>query len=326
MADEKRKVLAPSNMGGAGWDILHSREDILLIPYPPTIAAEELHNLLLDAAGIVVSFTPFGRAEVDAAPLLQVVARIGVGYDAVDVAALTARRIPLMTTGLANSTSVAEKALYFMLALAKRATLMDRLVREGRWHDRYRAMPMEVAGKTVLVVGFGRIGTRTARRCAALEMRVLVYDPYVAPEAIRSVGYEPAMDLDAALPVAEFVTIHCPKNSETIGMFGAARLAGMKHGAALINTARGGIVEEAALHEALASGHLGGAGLDVFEAEPPSLENALLRRDDVLTAPHMAGVTAEAVAAMAQAAARNVLSVLDGAPLAENVVNRAIID
>jgi D-3-phosphoglycerate dehydrogenase len=150
-------------------------------------------------------------------------------------------------------------------------------------------------GKTVLIVGFGRIGTRTAKRCLAMEMNVLVYDPYKSAAEIKAAGCEAVADLDTALPGADFVSIHCPKTPETVGMFNAARLKRMKPSAYLINTARGGIVVEAALYDALASGKLAGAGLDVFEQEPPAVPHSLFELPNVIIAPHVAGVTREAV-------------------------------
>jgi D-3-phosphoglycerate dehydrogenase len=323
--DNRKHVLVPHAFGRAGLEILEARADLRLTRYSPGIAPADLHALLADVAGIALSFTPFRQAEVAAAPVLAVVARIGVGFDAVEVPALTARGIPLMVAGTANSTSVAEQALFFMLALAKRGAEMHRRVRHGAGHDRLGGLPMELSGKTVLIVGFGRIGTRTAPRCRAFGMTVLVYDPYRPPADVVAAGCEPVADLDAALARADIVTIHCPKNAETRGMFGAGRLARMKPGAFLVNTARGGIVDEAALHAALVSGQIGGAGLDVFEPEPPDPANPLLHLESVITAPHMAGVTAEAMAAMAEATARNLLSVLDGAPIRDHVVNPEVL-
>jgi D-3-phosphoglycerate dehydrogenase len=230
-----------------------------------------------------------------------------------------------MITGEANSPSVAEKALYFMLALAKRGAELDALVKEDRWAERLRHMPVDLIGKTVLVVGFGRIGTRVARRCNAMEMHVLVYDPFVPQGAIGAAGAEPIKMLDEALPRADFVTLHCPKSPETTNLIDARRLALLKPTAFLINTARGGIVDEAALHAALTSGRLAGAGLDVLLSEPPPADHPLLKLPNVLTAPHMAGVTREAFDRMAVQAARNVLSVLDGRTIAENVVNAEVL-
>jgi D-3-phosphoglycerate dehydrogenase len=263
---------------------------------------------------------------MEASPAMEVVARIGVGYDAVEVPALTARRVPLMVAGTANSTSVAEHAFHLMMALAKRGAALDVMVRKGAWSDRHAGLPIELAGKTVLIVGFGRIGTRSARRCLGFDMHVLIYDPYVPAETIAAAGCERVTDLDAALPRADFVSIHCPKNPETIGMFDAARFARMRRGAFIVNTARGGIIDEPALHAALTSGHLAGAGLDVFETEPTPVGNTLLALEKVITSPHMAGVTTESVAGMAVVTAENILSVLDGDPNRDNVINKEVLD
>jgi D-3-phosphoglycerate dehydrogenase len=176
-------------------------------------------------------------------------------------------------------------------------------------------------GKQLLIVGFGRIGTRVAKRCLAMEMAVEVYDPYVPAETIRAAGCKPVADLDAALPRADFVTLHCPRTPETSNMFNAARLARMKPSARLINTARGGIVDEAALHAALASGKLAGAGIDVFSPEPPLTDNPLFTLKNVIVAPHMAGNSRESLDRKAVTVVRNLLSVLDGAPRTEYVVN-----
>jgi D-3-phosphoglycerate dehydrogenase len=256
---------------------------------------------------------------------MRVVTRIGVGYDAVDVPALSRRKVPLMVAGTANSPSVAEQAMFMMLTLAKRAVEMHALVKDGKWHARLGLLPYDLYGKTVLIVGFGRIGTRTAKRCLAMEMNVLIYDPYKSSAEIKAAGCEPVSDLDAALPRADFVSVHCPKTPETVGMFNAARLKRMKPTAYLINTARGGIVEEKALYDALASGKLAGAGLDVFEQEPPPPGHSLFELPNVIVAPHVAGVTREAVDRMSEQTARNILSALDGEPIRQNVINQDVL-
>ena len=325
MATNKRKVLLPHTMGRQGIDLIKVREDIETVIYPTGISQADMLPLLADCAGIALSVTPFRQAEMDAAPAIQVVARIGVGYDAVEVPALTARGVPLMVAGTANSTSVAEQAFHLMIALAKKNAALDRLVRTGQWGDRHGGLPIELSGKTVLIVGFGRIGTRSARRCLGFEMTVLIYDPYIDPEKVTAAGCEPVSNLDAALPRADFVSIHCPKNAETIGLFNAARLSRMKKGAFIVNTARGGIIDEPALYAALKSGQLAGAGLDVFEEEPTSANNDLLTLDTVIASPHMAGVTVEAVAAMAIVTAQNILSVLDGDPNRDHVINKEVL-
>ena len=326
MASNRKKVLVPHTMGEEGTELLRARDDIEMEIYSATISQSELLPILSEAAGIALSGTPYKQAEMDASPAMQVVARIGVGYDAVGVPALTARRVPLMVAGTANSTSVAEHAFHLMMALAKRSTALDGMVRKGTWADRHGGLPMELSGKTALIVGFGRIGTRSARRCQGFDMHVLIYDPYVPADKITDAGCERVTDLDAALPRADFVSIHCPKNAETMGMFNAARFARMKRGAFIVNTARGGIIDEPALHAALSSGHLAGAGLDVFDMEPTPVNNTLLLLDTVITSPHMAGVTTESVAGMAKVTAENILSVLDGTPNRNNAINPEVLD
>jgi D-3-phosphoglycerate dehydrogenase len=325
MASNRKKVMLPHTMGEEGMALLRRCDDIEVVVFPAGIAQADLLPMLSDVAGIALGGTPYQQAEMDASPAMEVVGRIGVGYDAVEVPALTARRVPLMVAGTANSTSVAEHAFHLMMALAKRTPALDAMVRKGTWADRHGGLPMELSGKTVLIVGFGRIGTRSARRCQGFDMNVLIYDPYVAAEQITDAGCERVTDLDAALARADFVSIHCPKNPETVGMFNAARLARMKRGAFIVNTARGGIIDEPALHDALTSGHLAGAGLDVFESEPTPVNNTLLKLDKVITSPHMAGVTTESVAGMAVVTAANILSVLDGKPNRDNVINKEVL-
>ena len=317
--------MLPSTMARAGWEVLQKRGDVEAVAFDFNIPTASFHTLLADVDGVGLSLTPFGEAELQAGPKVRVVARHGVGYDLIDVAALTRHKIPLTVTGSANSSSVAEQALYFMLALAKRAAPMHHMVRVGRWSERLsEELPLDLFGKTVLVIGFGRIGTRIAAVCLALGMTVRVYDPYLEPAAIAAAGCVFESDLDAALSGADFVTIHCPKTPQTIGMFNAARLARMRPSGYLINTARGGIVDEAALHAALTTGVIRGAGLDVFDREPPLPDNPLLNLPNVIASPHMAGVTKESFDRMAVAVVNNLLNVLDGKPNMDHVVNKEV--
>jgi D-3-phosphoglycerate dehydrogenase / 2-oxoglutarate reductase len=194
----RKKLLLPTTMSKAGWALVEARDDVEGVSFVPTVPKTELHRLLEDVAGVALGVQPFSDPELDAAPELEVVSRIGVGYDAVDVPALTRRRIPLMIGGTANSVTVAEAGVYLIMSLARRGAAMDALVREGRWQDRYKEMPVDLYGKTVLIIGFGKIGTRAAKRYAAMEMNVLVYDPYTYSHTIRGLGYEPVQDLDTA--------------------------------------------------------------------------------------------------------------------------------
>ena len=328
MASNKKKVLLTESMSRSGRNLLTERGDIEIVGFPNTITETAFQALLREVApvnGVALGGTKFGQKEIDAAAEMLVVARIGVGFDAVDVPALTAKKIPLMVAGTANSPSVAEHAIFMMLALAKRGAELNAMVHGGAWNNRLGTVPVDLFGKTVLIVGFGRIGTRSAKRCLAMEMNVLVYDPYRPAAEIKAAGCEPVAELDAALPRADFVSIHCPKTPETVGMFNAARLAAMKPTAYLVNTARGGIIDEAALHKALSTGKLAGAGLDVFEQEPTPVANPLLKLANVISAPHMAGVTRESLDRMGLQTARNILSALDGNPIRENVINKEVL-
>jgi D-3-phosphoglycerate dehydrogenase len=312
-----------------GRALFQERDDIETVEFSNMISAPDFEALLHKQApvhGVALGATAFGEPELEASKDMKVVARIGVGYDAVDVPALSKRKVPLMVAGTANSPSVAEQALFMMLTLAKRGVELHALVKTGGWSTRLGLLPFDLFGKTVLIIGFGRIGTRTAKRCLAMEMTVQVYDPYKSADEIKAAGCEPIADLDAALPGADFVSLHCPKTPETTGMFDAARIARMKGTAYLINTARGGIVVEKALYDALVAGKLAGAGLDVFEVEPPPQGHPLFELPNVVIAPHVAGVTREALDRMGEQTARNMLSALDGAPIRQNVINQDVLN
>jgi D-3-phosphoglycerate dehydrogenase / 2-oxoglutarate reductase len=324
----KKKIFVTQTLSPGARALLTERDDIELVEFPNLISARDFEAMLKQHApvhGVALGATRFGETELEASKDMKVVTRIGVGYDAVDVPALSKRKVPLMVAGTANSPSVAEQALFMMLTLAKRAQEMHAMVKEGTWANRLGVLPFDLYGKTVLIIGFGRIGTRTAKRCQAMEMNVLVYDPFKPASEITAAGCEAVPDLDAALPRADFVTIHCPKTPETLGFFNAAKLKLMKPTAYLINTARGGIVDEKALYQALVSGKIAGAGLDVFEIEPPPVGQPLHALPNVIMAPHVAGVTVEAVNRMSEQTARNILSALDGAPIRINVINPDVL-
>src|ERR1700678_3655143 len=214
MPTNKKKIFITESMSQLGRALLNARDDIETVDFPNLISAKDFEALLVEHApvhGVALGATRFGEPELDAAKDMKVVTRIGVGYDAVDVPALSRRKIPLLVAGSANSPSVAEQALFMMLTLAKRAVEMHALVKDGQWAPRLANPPYDLVGKTVLIVGFGRIGTRTAKRCLAMEMNVLVYDPYKSTAEIKAAGCEPVTDLDAALPRADVVSVHWPK-------------------------------------------------------------------------------------------------------------------
>jgi D-3-phosphoglycerate dehydrogenase len=260
-------------------------------------------------AGALVAGGEWLTEKVFAAlPELRVVARAGVGYDRVDVAAATRHGVPVTITPTANHAAVAEHTLALLFGVTRSIPLNDRSMRAGQW---IRRMLYPVRGKTIGLVGLGRIGRSTAVRCAALGMKVIAYD--VAPNAsfVKEHGIE-MVGFESLLQQSDFVSLHCPLSDETRGLMNAAAFAKMKPGSVFINTARGGLVVEADLLAALESGHLAGAGLDVFEREPPDPKNPLFSMDQVVVTPHLGGADSQSIADMGAEAARCAVSLYRG--------------
>ncbi len=260
-------------------------------------------SLLPRADGLLIRTQPLDAAHIAGAQGLKIVSRHGVGYDAVDVDALSARGIPLTVVGDVNSRSVAEHAMMLLLAAAKHLPRADFAVRSGNWTYRNLYQPREIFGKTLLIIGFGRIGRTLSGLARAFGLHVQVYDPYVSDPGDTAVTI--AADLHAALAVADYVSLHVPLSDAPL--IGPGEIAAMKRGAVVVNTARGGLIDERALASALASGHLAGAGLDVFESEPLPAGESISGLDNVVLTPHQAGLTNECAERMAIVAARNIV-------------------
>ena len=226
-------------------------------------------------------------------PNLLAVSTHGSGYDTVDLDACTEAGVIAVNQAGGNKQAVAEHALGMMLCLASRLHEADKVVRRGGFTTREDLLGRDIRGKTVGIVGLGHIGTQVARLCGTLfEMRVLAYDPYLSEAEFRERGAEP-VGLHDLMQQADFVTIHCPRTAETTGMIGRAEIDLMRTGTYFISTARGGIHDEAALVDALADSRLAGAGLDVWDTEPPPVDHPLLQFETVIATPHTAGVTHE---------------------------------
>ena len=297
----------------------------ITLDHPGDPAGPDLAARLRDADAAIVRGTPVDAAFLAMAPRLRMVCRHGVGYDLVNVPALTRRGVAVMITPEANAASVAEHALMLMLALARRVLPVDAGVRRGEWRVRGESGTFELGGRRVLILGFGRIGTRVARLCAAFGMQVSVHDPFMPAGTIRGAGFEVVKDRDPGLGAADIVTLHLPAADATRGMVDAAFLAAMKPGAVLINTARGTLVDEAALEAALRAGHLAAAGLDVLRVEPMREPVPLLALENLIVTPHVAASTAEGLQRMAWDAAGNVLDFLAGHPDRDAIVNPTVL-
>ncbi len=256
-------------------------------------------------------------------PELILVSTNGAGYDTVDVEACTARGILVVNQAGGNAESVAEHILGMMLMLIKRVMACDRALRAGTLTSRAAYLGNEALGRTVGIVGLGNVGRRVAELCGGLfGMQVIAYDPYLSAEEMRARGAA-KVELDDLLRRADFVSINCPLTGETRKMIGAREYALMRPTAYFITTARGFIHDEAALERALRDGKIAGAGLDVWQNEPPPADHPLMKFDNVIVTAHTAGVTAEARARMGRFAAEQMLDALDGKPLTR-IVNPAV--
>jgi phosphoglycerate dehydrogenase-like enzyme len=296
-------------------DDLRSEVDARVTVLGPADASpDEPFRDLATAQAIVASAFVYDGAVMDRAPELQVIARTGIGYDRVDVAAATQRGIAVCNTPDAPSVSTAEHALSLMLAVAKDLQGARARQLRGGAGDLYSAHAgLELKGHTLGLVGFGRIPRLLAGYARALGMRILAHDPFVAADAFPS-DVESAVSLPELLGSADIVSLHVPLTDATRHMLDDAALASMRRGAILINTARGGLVDLRALEAALDSGQLAGAGLDVTEPEPLRSDHPLLRRDDVVVTPHVAAATEQAKRRIFRSAFAQVLDVVEGRP------------
>lgn len=277
-----------------------------------------LHDIVADFDALVVrSMTKVDAALLRAGKKLRVVGRAGIGVDNVDVPTATELGILVVNAPTANLLSATEHTFALLLALARKVPAADAALKAAVW-DRKAFLGVELQGKTLGVVGFGRIGQRVALRARAFEMAVLVYDPFLDPEMARRLDAEP-LALDELLRRADVVTLHTPLTEQTRGLLNRERLAAMKRGALLVNCARGGLLDEAALLELLDDGHLGGAALDVFAQEPPK-DFALARHPKVVATPHIGAQTAEAQERISTETAQMLLAALEGS-MAVTAVN-----
>ena len=258
-----------------------------------------------EADAIIIRTQPLSAATVAQAAKLKLVSRHGVGYDAVDTEALTARGVALCIVGDVNSSSVAEHTMLLLLAAARRLREGLQSPEPPNWQWRNRFATSELEGKNLLVLGYGRIGRRVAQLAAAFGMRVLVHDPYI--NSTKPQDFELMPELHQALNQADAVSVHVPARAGDRPLLGAQELSWLRAGAIVVNSSRGDLIDETALAAALRSGHLAAAGLDVLTEEPPRPDNPLLAMANVVITPHAAGLTAECARRMAIAAAQNVL-------------------
>lgn len=294
--------------------------EVIYNQIPRQLVESEVLEHLKDMDAVVAGSEPYTRAVLQAHPRLKVVARVGVGFDTVDVAAATELgRFVTIAPGT-NHGSVAEHAFSLILALAKHVVTQDAGMRKGGFP---RGINTPIRGRTLGIAGLGRAGKAVAERALAFEMKVIAFDPYPDTAYAASKAIE-LVDWKTLLAQSDWLSLHLPSTRESHHLMDGKAFACMKKGAYLINTARGAIVDEKALHAALESGHLGGAGLDVFEQEPPGIL-PFFHRDNVVLTPHAAGVDEQSLADMALSAAQAAVDILAGRLPMEKIVNRELV-
>lgn len=276
-------------------------------PCPGTVPTQELISLLEGCDAVLAGGQRYSREVFQARPRLRVVARLGVGYDAIDLGAASEYGVAVTITPGTLEWAVADHTFGMIIALGHKMIQYDRAIRQGVWRPYWA---VDVFRKTLGIVGFGRIGQGVAQRARGFEMRILAHDPFASPELASSVGVE-LVTLEELLAASDYVSLHLPLNDQTRGLMNGTRLAQMKQGAFLINTARGPLVDEDALYGALLSGHLGGAGLDV-RGEEPTGDTRFDSLENVVLTPHVAGLTDGRRIACGTMAANSILQVLGG--------------
>ena len=314
------RILVADQIAPQGVEALQARHDVVV---RTGLSEDELVEAVAEASGLVVrSQTQVTARVIEAAPRLEVIGRAGVGVDNIDIDAATARGVIVVNAPLANTLSATEHAFGLMLAAARNVPRGDASLRAGRW-ERSELQGVELAGRTLGVVGLGRIGSGVASRARAFEMRVVAFDPFVSHERAAALGVE-LCTLEELLAQADFVTLHTALHEGTRGLLGVEQLALMKPTAYVINTARGALIDEQALYDAVDAGRLAGAAIDVFSDEP-AIGNVLTTSDRIVVTPHLAASTAEAQDRAAVDTVEQVLDVLEGRP-ARFAVNAPLVD
>ncbi len=317
------RVLISDKLESAGLDLLRQAGIELDERYGLTGAA--LQEALRAADGVIIrSGTRITADLLNDPGRLRAIVRAGVGVDNIDVAAATRKGIVVMNTPGGNTVSTAEHTITLLLALARHVPAADASIHQGKW-ERGKFVGTQLAGKTLAIVGLGRIGREVARRAAGLDLKVIGYDPFLSPERAAQLGIESVPDLDQLLPRCDFLTVHTPLTEETKDLIGERELYLLKRGSRVLNCARGGIVNAAALDDALRSGHLAGAALDVFLDEPRAEDHPLLQLPTVVVTPHLGASTVEAQASVAREAAQLMIDYLTKG-LVQFAVNMAAVD
>ena len=318
-------VLINPTIHQAGVDYLNERANVILAPDGKEDTLIRVINEH-QAEGMIARLEPITRNIFESCPTLKAIQEPGVGLDNVDVAAATDNHVMALNVPDGNYTTVSEHAMLFVLACAQNLIRADKNVRKGNWSYRDTNLPSDVHGKTLLLIGFGRIGKSVAEKANVFGINVIAYDAFIPAEKTDELGVRNVGILEDGLAEADFVTIHLPLTNETRGMMKAPQFKAMKKTAYICNLGRGPMMDESDLYQALVDGEIAGAALDVFDPEPPTSDNPLFQLDNVIATPHTGGDTKESRERLAIMAAKSILAALDGEPMYPNWANRQAME
>ena len=303
---EKKKILVIQNIHQEGINLLKGNSSYEFEIFDEI--NEDLKQKIVDCDAISIRTAKLPNEIISSAKKLQVISRHGVGYDNIDLKSTKEIGATLTITATANAVAVAEHVMFMLLNISKRKDMYDQSVKLGKFNDRNKLpKTIELWGKNILIAGFGRIGQALIKRCLGFEMNVYVYDPYINDEKIKSLGGKKVNDLKEAVKVMDAISLHMPLNDETKNIVNYDLLRSMKTNCIVVNAARGGIINEVDLDKALRENLIFGAGLDVFETEPPKSDNPLLKNDKVFLSPHTAAFTEECMIRMGKETIQNII-------------------
>ena len=303
---EKKKILVIQNIHQEGINLLKGNSSYEFEIFDEI--NEDLKQKIVDCDAISIRTAKLPNEIISSAKKLQVISRHGVGYDNIDLKSTKEIGATLTITATANAVAVAEHVMFMLLNISKRKDMYDQSVKLGKFNDRNKLpKTIELWGKNILIAGFGRIGQALIKRCLGFEMNVYVYDPYINDEKIKSLGGKKVNDIKQAVKEMDAISLHMPLNDETKNIVNYDLLRSMKTNCIVINAARGGIINEVDLDKALRENLIFGAGLDVFETEPPKSDNPLLKNDKVFLSPHTAAFTEECMIRMGKETIQNII-------------------
>jgi len=273
---------------------------------------EEIKKKIIECDGISIRTAKLPAEVIRGAKNLKIISRHGVGYDNIDLEAAKEKNITISITATANAVAVAEHVMFMLLNISKRKDMYDKTVKSGRFNDRNKLpKTIELWNKNILIMGFGRIGKSLIKRCIGFEMNVYVYDPFVSKEEIESLGGKKIEDLKEGVKKMDALTLHMPLNEKTKNIINYDVLKNMKKNCIIINASRGGIINENDLNKSLNENKIFGAGLDVFDTEPPDNDNPLLKNDKTFLSPHTAAFTEECMVRMGKETIQNIIDFFD---------------